>query len=416
MLGVPDNSFSNIIRPIIFVSDVPVERTAGGMLLLFRMFQAIPPEKLIIVGNVNRPGGKIDGPRLDGVQYVNIDCRVPKVIRGNKIPFWPYLLPRVLKEAKNRIVSLVREVGAGSIIASPFEFLWLAGLMAARETNIPYHLILHDDWSCTVTNNQPGIVGAIKRFFVNRMMRKAYRQASSRLCISHNMEKRYRRSFGCSGTVLLPTSGPDSPVARIRVRENNAGPPVVAYCGTMHQVGTVILLKDLAEKLKDCGGSLEIYTPHTKDHLASNGLDKSNIRDKGFMSPAEMAESLCYSAHALLLPASFERKEKIDISTLFPSKLVDYTAIGLPIVIWAPPYSSVWDWHLRNPGCYLGYSGRNPGPIMEIIEMLRSDSFKSKLIVENAIRVGNTYFSFQSTIQNLQLALLSQGKNLIGRD
>src|SRR5262249_28092158 len=152
------------------------------------------------------------------------------------------------------------------------------------------------------------------------------------------------------GTLLCPSRGADSPEARVRVRAERGGGPVAAFCGHVHQDGTLTLLRALADVLAAAEGHLDLYTPHPEDVLAGWGLRPPVVRRVGFLAPAEMAERLGQTADALFLPASFAARERLDVATLFPSKLTDYTAAGLPILVWGPRYSSAARWALNNPG------------------------------------------------------------------
>jgi hypothetical protein len=58
---------------------------------------------------------------------------------------------------------------------------------------------------------------------------------------------------------------------------------------------------------------------------------------------------------------------------LFPSKLADYTAIGLPILTWGPAYSSAARWCSEHAGAALLFTQRDPAPVREALKRLRSD-------------------------------------------
>jgi hypothetical protein len=63
-----------------------------------------------------------------------------------------------------------------------------------------------------------------------------------------------------------------------------------------------------------------------------------------------MIERLRREADVLVVPMSFHPDDRSNIEVAFPSKLADYTATGLPILIWGPPYSSAARWAVENDG------------------------------------------------------------------
>jgi hypothetical protein len=206
------------------------------------------------------------------------------------------------------------------------------------------------------------------------------------------MEEHYRAWFGCSGQLLYPSRGEDSPSPRVRVGLCAAGPPTVAYCGLVSQSGTGVLLRQLAATLARLGGYLDLYTPHDAGLLAAMGLDQPNVRRGGFLPPQQLSETVARTAHALFLPASFEPRERNDVATLFPSKLADYTAIGLPILVWGPPYSSAVRWAAENPGATLCVRDPDPAAVLAVLERLVGDPAHAAAVAASGVAAGSRYF------------------------
>ena len=69
------------------------------------------------------------------------------------------------------ILAKVKEFAPEAMLTIPWEFSWLCAADAARLLRLPLHLILHDDWPSTITNNREGAIGSIKRWFCRRTMR-----------------------------------------------------------------------------------------------------------------------------------------------------------------------------------------------------------------------------------------------------
>ena len=192
--------------------------------------------------------------------------------------------------------------------------------------------------------------------------------------------------------VLYPTRGDDSPPGRVRVGPHSEGQPVVAFCGNIHLGGTADLLRRMAGLLATLGGFLDLYTQATAKGLAAHRLDLPNVRLRGFFPAAEMGERVGQTAHVLFLPASFDPRERIDISTLFPSKLADYTAIGLPILVWGPGYSSAVRWAADHPGATVYITDTDPAAVRSAVTRLAADPEYATEIAAAGIAAGAACF------------------------
>jgi hypothetical protein len=126
--------------------------------------------------------------------------------------------------------------------------------------------------------------------------------------------------------------------------------------------------------------------------LAARKLDLPNVRLPGFFPAAEVAERVGSTAHALFLPASFDPRERIDISTLFPSKLADYTAIGLPILVWGPGYSSAVRWATDHPGATVCITSTDLAAVQSAVMRLAEGPGYATDIASAGLVAGATCF------------------------
>jgi glycosyltransferase involved in cell wall biosynthesis len=84
---------------------------------------------------------------------------------------------------------------------------------------------------------------------------------------------------------------------------------------------------------------LTLYTFDQEQHLQSLGLCGPNIQ----VRQAHIAEMprVLRQADILFLPFSFEAKQKHIVQTSFPTKMAEYLASGVPILVHAPAYASI---------------------------------------------------------------------------
>jgi hypothetical protein len=388
------------------VVDFGVQRTSGGQLLLYRLLADYPRDRLRVVYDPSQVPGDAN-TFLPGVQYHPCPLRIPRWIRNRLNPFWPVLASVWARTQQRRVGRLLGDFRPDAILTVPHWYLWFAADSLARSLRVPLHLIVHDDWPSYTTFRRAGVVSDWVRGGCRAAMRPVYQRASSRLVISPGMNDLYRQWFGAPGAVLYPSRGDDSPPARVRVRPTPDAAPVVAFCGGIHLGGVADLLRRLAVGLGACGGRLDLYTTSGPDHLRALGIEQPNVRHCGFLPSAEMGERLGRSAHVLFLPASFDPRERVDVSTLFPSKLADYTAVGLPVLVWGPAYSSAARWAVQNPGAAILVSDPDVSHVVAAAVAVAGDPDRALSVATTGAAAGSRDFDLRNARRTLVSSLLT---------
>src|SRR6185436_15691424 len=77
------------------------------------------------------------------------------------------------------------------------------------------------------------------------------------------------------------------------------------------------------------------------------GLLAPNIHSGGLIASKALVQHLRDNADVLVVPMSFHGHDA-NMRLSFPSKLTDYTAAGLPILICGPEYCSAVRWAREN--------------------------------------------------------------------
>jgi hypothetical protein len=375
---------------LLVISDVAVERTGAGSLLLYRLLQRYPAERLRVVFNPASARGP--ETRLPGVEYVPCAYRFPRYLVNRLDPFAPVLCSLRMRAEAAKVIEALGAFEPDAVLSVAHGYLWFTAAAVAETLGAPLHLLVHEEWPNLVTHNRPGAIWDLVRSVARMRIAPLYRQAAGRLSVSRGMVEELAGTYGLSSTLLYPNRGDDSPQARVRVRAQSSGAPVVAHTGFIHFGGNVALLASLAEMLGELGGHLDLYTMHTAEELARWGLKAPLVRRQGFFPASEMGDRVAATADALILTASFEAKDRRDVATLFPSKLADYTAIGLPIVTWGPGYSSAARWCNENPGAALVFTRRDPQPVRAALERLLSDRAYAADIARRGVEAGTRDF------------------------
>jgi hypothetical protein len=371
------------------------------MMLLYRLLETYPPDRLRVIHHIEC-GYLSEQPdcRIKSVRYFQL----PPVLRRGwyftrmRVPrlFWIMLEAHAWWQAR-QAARLMAPFRPDAVVTIHDMFGWLTAAKLARRLNVPLHLVLHDYWF----RNIP-MAESLKPKF-DQLFGSVYRSAASRLCISPYMEQDYARRYGASGTVLYPSRGRDSadhkhPPAKV----GKTGEPLsVAYGGNVFHKGYWEALRHLASALESIGGRLLIFGPD-RNEVIRNGLNRPNVIAHGFV--ADMVGQMREQAQVLFLPMTFEASEKPNMQISFPSKLTEYTATGLPLLIYGPEYCSAVRWALDNADSAEVVTQQGRGGLETALRNLSEPSHRKKL-ARRALELGNRFFSFGSAMRIFHSAI-----------
>lgn len=371
---------------LLYLGDVPVESSYHGSALIYRLLQNYPAEKLrIIEGNLRN---SLPERRLAGVVYdsVRVGMARPLYTRFSR---WAYLAYSFVARWKvGAIERSLESFQPEAVLTVAHDFLWLTAARYARQHSLPLHLICHDDWP------RRALVPSAFRRWLEAQFAMVYRQAASRLCVSPYMAEEYERRYGAKGTVLYPSRAKDAIYFNTppeRLLKDNA-PLTVAFAGTINSAGYVRALQSLGQCLEKIGGRLLIFGPLTESDAFRAGLDRSNIKICGMLSSADLINRLRADVDVLFVPMSFAPEDRASMSLGFPSKLTDYTAVGLPFLIYGPDYCSAARWARENPGVAEVVTEESSAALDMALRQLSQPEHRVAL-AETALRKGNEFFS-----------------------
>lgn len=395
--------FSGVELPrLAYVGDVPVENSYHGSALLYRLLQSYPADRLAIVTSGAQEYHTTG--RLKGVAYYELALISNRLLRTRFHRFYAAGLHITEGVMSQRLKRLARTFRPKAIVTVGHGYSWIAAVHIAERQKLPLHFIVHDDWPYMAN------VPSLFRPMVRLQFRQAYRQATTRLCISPYMEEEYRRRYGVAGSVLYPSRGANAVAAsgrETRAYEELAS-LVIAFAGTINSGGHARLLSKLANALQVHGGEVHLFGPHDAGAMRSWALEQPNIRLRGLLSPEELQAALRASVDVLFVPMSFEgagHEENIRLS--FPSKIADYTATGLPLLIWGPDYCSAVRWAQEYYPIAEVVTSENPEEVHEALTRLKSPEHR-RFLAERAMEVGNRLFS-QEAAQEIFYSALMDG-------
>ena len=381
---------------LLYIGDVPVTNTFAGGALLYRLLTFYPADKLVIICSVT-PGMKT----LPGVKYYHWGARFPRLLHTRFSSlyclwhFWRHnqILPLLTKVAdlfQPEAVLSVSHVNA-----------WLSAWRLSVARSIPFHLIAHDDYAFTQ------LLPKIARPWAERRFAEAYRGARSRFCISPAMAEIYRQRYDEPAEVMYPIRDlATSSYDQIACRTIHAtGSLTFAYAGSIHGESTFSQIISFARITGELGHRMLVFTPQYID-LAARAKAASVLLDARAPLPVEeLFDRLRKEADCLVVVQSHDA-DRLEISTLFPTKFADYSATGLPIIVWAPVYSALVDFLKEYADCAELVTDANVDLVRLAIMRLAASPERRRQLAKNAMQIGKNCFSPEIAWTLFKAALL----------
>lgn len=377
---------------LVYVGDVPVEASYHGSTLLHRLLTDYPQDRLTIIETATESQKE---RRLPNINYIS--HTIGKV-RWLNTRFHPYAVAWFTHAAQRigqRISQSLNGFECEGVLTVAHGFGWLAAARIANERRVPLHLIVHDDWP------RAADVAPQFRNWLDERFASVYRQAQSRLCASPAMACFYEERYGARATVLYPSRAADcadfaEPPPRLADREK---PFTIAFAGTINSRGYVRALAALQKALESVDGRLLIFGPS----IGNLGLEHRNTEICGLFSSDELLMRLREKADALFVPMSFDESDRANMELAFPSKLADYTATGVPLLIYGPSYCSAVAWAHENPGVAEVVEAETD--LRGAIAKLANNPDHRLSLGKRALDTGREYFSHERVQQHFYQSL-----------
>ncbi len=384
------------VRKLIYIGDVPVEASYHGSALLHRLLSTYPPDRLMVIETATQSQ---PARRLPDVNYMSHAIGKPRWLNTR---FHPYVVAWFTQTGKNaapRIAESINGFAFEAVLTVAHGFGWLAAAALASERKIPLHLMIHDDWP-RIANIAPQF-----RNWLDERFASIYRQAQSRFCVSPAMSRFYEQRYGAPATVIYPSRSANSPDFAEPPTRSTSEPFTIAFAGSINSNGYIQALTALQTALKPVNGRLLIFGPLTTGEAQHAGLNDPNTKICGLLSAEELLQRLREEADALFVPMSFADCDRSNMEMAFPSKLADYTATGLPLLIYGPGYCSAVAWARANNG--VAEIVDSADELGSAVTRLANDPVHRVALGNRALDVGREYFHHARAQQAFDQALSS---------
>ena len=374
---------------LLYLADVRVEATHSGAMQLFRLLEYYPPNQLLIVESNLEP--ETPSRRLNQVNYLEIPLVNRKIMHSRLHKYYASWISAVSSNHIRKIPKIIGAFRPEAVLTVMHSYSWLTAARLAAHLKIPLHVICHDDWP-----RMTSVMDCLKPF-IDSQFGATYRLAASRLCVSPFMRQDYMRRYGVDSELLYPCRGatdPEFSTPPTRLEKAAQG-LTIAFAGSITSNDFFQLFSELARILEPLGGKLLLFGSLTTEQARRNGLLNTNIHIRGFIERSEdLINILRKEADVLFVPMSFEARHRANMEINFPSKLTDYTAAGVPLLIQGPDYCSAIRWANDNPGVAAVLTTPHTDDLLEVVRRLSADADWRKSLSTNAINAGKCHFSY----------------------
>lgn len=272
-----------------------------------------------------------------------------------------------------------------AVVSVAHGFAWRSAYRICRKHQLPFYLFVHDAFEHTLS-----LPKALKHRAYMEFL-NAYQFADDVFCISESMEKLYSQECGRHARVLMPIRDPDNlsfDTPKSTSLDHETTPLRIGFAGGLHNIGYRDLVERLSRAPLPYPFEVTVYGPDTPYRISGMA---PNIRYRGTLSSKELIPAMRREMDVLFCPQSFHESEKRAMATNFPSKLADYTATGLPLLIWGPSYSSSVKWAKKNPGVSIIVESLTDESLVR--EMTRAWDHRERLgLAQRAIEIGKRDF------------------------
>ena len=388
---------------LLYIADVPVEASQHGSALIFRALEMYPADRLRVIetGLPSQPAR-----RLPGLAYASMPLGRRRWLDSRLHGVYSAWLTWRAASRAERVMSSLSGFEVEAVATVGHGFGWLTASEVARRLRVPLHMIVHDDWP-----RLAAIAGAW-RPSLERSFGRVYRGAASRLCVSPFMADEYAERYGVPGSVMYPSRSKDCPVFDASSpRPIGDGEMVIGYGGSC-STQVVNSLKALARVLPGTRNRLVVFGDFHENAKRQLLAESEAISFQGFVPFDRMIRELRDIADLLFVPMSFDASHRDNMTISFPSKLTDYTATGLPLLVHGPAYASAVRWARAEHDVAEIVDEPRDAPLGAAIQRLREDPDRRALLAANAAAAGRKLFDPSVAREALSAALLGKGAGL----
>jgi len=356
----PSPSAPEFPNLLVLSGAVPETRLAGS-LLLYRLLQNYPAERLCVVGPRPHPESE-----LLSCNYAYLRPARSALLNLTRLAALKRSFEAIGAVGRIPDARVDQAVGAfrPDVVVSVMERhdYAAAAYSFCRRRGVPLVVVVHDRLE-SFELVYPGFRAA--QLAANA---RIYQFAVARLCVSGEMVDDLERVYGARGTVLYPNRSEaltPRPVSD-SVRLKSAPLLTLGYAGSLaYGYGTRI--RQVMPALVEAQTRLRVYS-YDRFSEAVPGV----VHGGTFPSP-ELWQRVKGECDAVWLPYSHDAHFQPLYRTHFPSKLAEYMVLGMPVLITGPAYATGVKWGANHADAVVTVPDDDISAIREAVVRLREE-------------------------------------------
>jgi glycosyltransferase involved in cell wall biosynthesis len=300
-----------------------------------------------------------------------------------------FIMVRIIFETAKLIVRNIN-VSTCSILSVPYggahgSAMFVGGYLAHLISKVPLFVYELDEWRASILPAKHDVSLWVERCLHRRILAGARRV----WVISEPLQIEFRNRFKVEAHVLPSCVAPERVQSQLVKQTAGSTPWIILYTGSVYYAQASAIRSVLVALQSDPEKKwlLVILTHQGSDALAEMGISGSCVEIK---PPVEysLLPSVISHADILLLPFSFEKTAKAVVSTSLPTKVADYLASGVPVLVHAPCYSTVAKLASKE-GWGEVISTPDPQTLCSVLYRMAVDESLRRRLVGNALRCVN---------------------------
>lgn len=376
---------ADFLPKLLLISDIPVALNGrGNSEALLRLFEHYSSGRLHVV----QTRGELPTieRRMICAGYHNWSVPWDRLLRTRVSKS-----ANILKAAHHRFFSRMSEDAARDLAPDAIVTLvhgngWVLARRVAEALQIPLHLIVHDGPEHFHLNYP--LIGS----WLSREFTQACRQASSRWSICTALDQHITQRTFVPGYVLPPMRAKED--QRLKSDALSSGSQDGVYFGGLSSVSITAMMNDLSGILGRFDANLHVFGGVSPDVVASTEWKNRKFRYHGPFDDRSLFFDHCRRNYGFMyLPFSFSDGST---SLSFPSKLIDYTLVGLPILVQAPRSSPIGVWCAENPNAALFVGEPGVDSLMSPVHDIVTGGDLRIHFAHGAFSAGERDFAFEA--------------------
>ena len=380
------------IPKILFLADEIPQSKGAGSIQFLRIFKNYPKNHLLVVGRKPKLGAQL----LD-CKYLTMEFKFwdrLRMTRFNKIV--PFLEATGLLKYRinHKVIRSINEFKPDIVVSIMQLYSYYSSAYRyAKNSNLPFYIFCHDDVES---------FSGVNLILLNNLIKRnatIYQFAQKRFCISKQMVEAWDLKYGALGEVFYPIS--DNELQQKNIGSDfskKSNKLTFGYAGSL-AYGYAEGIRELISNLESTNTNLNIY--NQPNNILPDGISKNIIFCGYAETPLITWEKIQKECDAVILPYSFEIKFKKLYETHFPSKLIDYLSLGMPVIVVGPKYATGLIWACENVDAVIAISTLEKDVFKYCIQKLIDDPNLRYELSKKALIKRNVFFRNELTKEQL---------------